>query len=169
MCGKKAAYVAYMSIAGKHTLRQCLIGRHVGNLCDQDEIRAAGDSVALRDLGRRDDIALKGLQAFSRLRIQGDLDDGGQARAQVLRIEDGDLPLDDAVLGQAPHAPQAGGWRGVDALGQRLIGERAVLLELIQDAEIEIVEFDGSVWRHKQMDNWVRDVIYMKSYFIIAR
>lgn len=162
MCGKKAAYIAYVRVAGKDSLGQRLVGGHVRELGDQDEIRPAGDPIALRDFGCGDDVSLEGLQPFNCLRIQGDFDNGGQPGAQVLWAQDGDLSLDDAALGETAYPPQAGGGRGVDALGEGLVGESAILLELIQDAAIQVIEFDFGVCGHKYAKYWAQDVIYMK-------
>ena len=68
-----------------------------------------------------------------------------QRAAQLVGGQDRHLPVDHADVDQPPHPPQAG--RGeACTLGQILVGQRAVDLQLFQDAAVQIVQFGrGSV------------------------
>ncbi len=81
--------------------------------------------------------------------------DSALARAQQLHAY-GDPPPDLADLAaslafglarnhpffhQAPHPPQAGRRRGMHARGEFLVGQRIVVLQLFQDAQVQIIQF----------------------------
>jgi hypothetical protein len=67
-----------------------------------------------------------------------------QARADLVRRDDRNLPFDNTVLGQLLDAAQASRLRHVDQFRQLGIRMRCVSLQCVQDATIKIVQL-GSV------------------------
>jgi hypothetical protein len=65
---------------------------------------------------------------------------GDDPEAELAAVQDRDRALDVAGLLQAPHATQAGRGREVHARGQLLVRERGIRLQLLQDAQVRVVE-----------------------------
>ena len=55
---------------------------------------------------------------------------------QFVRVQQGDLPLDLPAVHQPLDPEQAGGGRHVDQLGQGLVAEGGVLLQMLQQAQV---------------------------------
>ena len=60
-----------------------MIRRHVEYMRDQNKIRTRRDAIALQNRGLAGYGFFERLQMFSRLNIEGDLDDGGQCAAKL--------------------------------------------------------------------------------------
>ena len=107
---------------------QRVVGRHILNVGYDNEIRARRHPVALHDGVVAYYLCLEGGEVFGCLDVQGDFANGGQAIAQALGVQDGDLLFDSPVLGQSPDPAQAGGGRGMYLLGQFLVGQAGIAL-----------------------------------------
>jgi hypothetical protein len=68
-----------------------------------------------------------------------------QGLRQALRVEYGDLALDQAHIEQALDATKAGGRRGLNPQGQVLIAQAGIALEFIQQLEVDGVKLN---WFH---------------------
>ena len=75
--------------------------------------------------------------------LQGDLGEDGQGRAQLGHVDLRRIAGDIARLLQLLNAHQAGAGRQVDQVGQLDIGDAAVLLQLVQDADVDAVQLHG--------------------------
>jgi hypothetical protein len=89
-----------------------------------------------------DRAGLERRERFGALAVERDFDDRGQAAAEPIRRQKGDPALDDARIDQRLDAAQAGRRRDVDALGERLVGERGVGLEGVEDLQVDAVEVE---------------------------
>src|SRR5882757_5914262 len=137
---EKAAHVAHVRVCGERPVCEGVIGRHVGDIDDQHEVRTGGDAVALLDRGLGNQVPFELLEQIGRLPLERDFDDHGQARGQRLVRDDRHLPFDHAFFDQPPHTTQAGRGRYMNPLCQFLVGQRAVDLQLAQNAPVRFVD-----------------------------
>ena len=76
---------------------------------------------------------------FTALLIQRDLDDGCQRRPKLATVEYRHGALDHAALFQFTHPAQTGRRRCVHPRGKRMVGQRCILLQVLEDAVIKLV------------------------------
>ncbi len=89
----------------------------------------AGDEQAFQHLGNVGNGRFQAGEAFRRMLIHRDADQGHQAQAQFPGVQHGPVAGDDAGFFQRPHPAQAGRRRQADALGQVLIADAPVRLQ----------------------------------------
>ena len=124
-----------------------MIGRHVGHLHDEHEVRPRRHAPALLHRRLLHGAGLEGVQVLGALAVQRDLQDGGQAGAQFVGRQDGHAALDDAGVHQALHAAQAGGGRHGDLGRQVMVAQRGVRLQRVQQPQINGIQFiHKSTW-----------------------
>jgi len=77
------------------------------------------------------------------LPVQRDFNDGRQAKTdrggQSVRVEDGDLALNQAGFAQPFDPAQAGGWGCVHPLSQSLVAQTGIVLQLGQQLNIHLI------------------------------
>ncbi len=134
--------VAHVGVAGEEALRQRLVAGHVAHGGHQHEIRPRRDAVALLHRVVRRHARFEGVERGGVLAVQRDLDHRGEQGADPLGAEDRDLALDPARLAQPSHAPQAGGRGDMEALGQRLVALRGILLQGVQELKVGRIDVD---------------------------
>jgi acetyltransferase-like isoleucine patch superfamily enzyme len=142
---EKGLDVAHVGVAGEQALRQGLVGRHVGHVHDQHEVRPWRDAVAL--LHRRvGDALLEGVQLLGALAVERNLHHRAQAVPQngreAVGVQDRDLALDQPGIPQPLDAPQAGGRRHMHPCRQGQVAEAGVGLQGVQQPKIGFVDVD---------------------------
>ncbi|MDT4838647.1 hypothetical protein FQZ97_724090 [compost metagenome] len=75
-----------------------------------------------------------------RVGIQGDVDEGKEAKPQGVLVQGGVIANDDLFL-QALQPLPAGGWRQVDPGCHLRVGQPAIDLKNLQDRAIDAVQF----------------------------
>jgi hypothetical protein len=113
---EEGLHVAHVGVLREQALHQRVVGRHVGGLHHQHEVRPRRHAPALLHRGIVHGALLEGLQMFGALPIQRDLDDGAQAPHPAPGRQQRHPALDDAGVHQPAHPAQRGGRRGVRAL-----------------------------------------------------
>ena len=109
----------------------------------QHKVRPGRDAVALLHGGVGHHARFKGQRLVVALPVQCDLCQSREAAAQgggqFVGVEQRNLLRYQARVPQALDAPQAGGRRHMATLGQRLVAQRGVLLQLVEQAKIGAV------------------------------
>ena len=133
---------------GQPLVHEGLVGVPVLRHDLQQEIRLAGQHVALAHLGPAIDGILEDAQIGLGLAGQADQREHRQLVAQQLGRDIGVVAADEARLLQRAHAAQAGRCRDAGAARQIHIGHPALLLQIVEDAPVDTVEFHAP-GRHK--------------------
>ena len=119
-----------------------------GGATDVTSVDSSGPALVLADAH----VALNGFDPAHHRTLDADVNrtlremldrgDGCQPGAQLLRREDCNAALDHAAFGHALHAAQASCGRGVCCGCEVAIRQRGIALQMIEDAQIHIVELD---------------------------
>ena len=129
--------------AGDLVEQELLVHLHVRHHDDQEVVgvlpRDQQAGLHLREALHR---AFKVREALRRVPVHGDLDERREGQPELLPVQQGDPPGNDAGVFQRLHPAQAGGGGESHPLGEGLIGEPAVLLQLRQDAAVEAVRLE---------------------------
>ena len=102
----------------------------------QEVVVFAGDVVAFGHLGDVADDGDEGAGDFAAHLLQLDGAEDDEAQVQFLRVEHGDVLLDEAAAFQAFEPFEDGGGGEVHAGGQLLGGQAGVFLEAAQDIQV---------------------------------
>ena len=112
----------------------------VGDVLDhhfEQVVRAAGHGVALQHLWIADHRLLELVQVVAAMGRELDIDEYRDAQAELLRVEQGDLALDQPFLLHAVDAPPARRLRQLNLLGDLGGGEVGVVLQQAEDAAVD--------------------------------
>ena len=112
----------------------------VGHKHLEQIIEVAADVRGLDDLGDRRDRFVEPRQIKRAVRLQPDLGEQDEAGVEPERIEAGMIALDDPRLLEPADPRQAGAGRERDPLGEGLVGQPAVGLEIGQNLPVDPVE-----------------------------
>ena len=115
---------------------------HVRSVDFQEIIVLAGDVVALGDLRNVLDHGNEGLRRFPAHLLEFDRAEDDEAQVQFLRVQDGDVLLDEAAAFQALEPFEDGRGGKVYAGGELLGGQAGVLLQGAEDVQVGGVEED---------------------------
>ena len=103
-------------------------------------VRLAGHQVALHDLRLLLHGGLEHLQGLLPLLVERHLDERADLQTRRVGIDESDLAPDDPAPHQLPHSPEARRRREPDGARELDVGHARILLELSEDAHIELVE-----------------------------
>lgn len=113
-----------------------VVGNVLGHHLEQ-VIRAAGHGVALQHLRVADHRLLELVQVVAAMGRQLDIDEYRDAQAELFRVEQGDLALDQSFLLHAMDASPAGRLRQLHLLGDLGGREVGVVLQQAEDAAVD--------------------------------
>ncbi|MOA24373.1 hypothetical protein D3C78_1450470 [compost metagenome] len=99
-----------------------------------------GHQAAFEHLGQGADGRFEILETLRRVTVHADQYVSGQAQAEHLAVEQGDLAGNVAVVFQLLDPPRARRRRQADALGQLLVGDACVALQFRQNTQVVTVE-----------------------------
>ena len=124
------------------TLGQLVLVRGVARHQAQHEVVGPARHVALAHLRPAAGQGLEVVQHRLRLAVQADQREEGHLEAQGLGVQVGVVALDEAGFLQGAHAPEAGRRRDAGAPRQLHVGDPSVFLEVLQDLQVDSVQFD---------------------------
>lgn len=100
-----------------------------------------GDQAALQHFRAFADDFLKMFEAFRGVSVHAYEDEGGEAQAELLAVQQGYLADDVAVVLELLDPSRTGRWRQAYPFCQFLVGDACVALEFFEDTQVVAVEF----------------------------
>ncbi|MGC4085343.1 MAG: hypothetical protein QM736_25280 [Vicinamibacterales bacterium] len=129
-------------------LQETFVGGDVGDDDAEQVVGVARHQIALEHFRPLHDRLLERIEPSTHLQIERDLDEHGDVATHRVRIQQGDVSLDDASPLERLHAPEAGRRREPDAVREIHVGDPRVLLDVAKQRVVDFVEFEISGVRH---------------------
>jgi len=125
---------------GELVHQEIVVFGHVGQGDLDQEIKLAGQVIGFHDFGEFHDLTLEGFQDGLRMFFKLDVDEGGQAFADEVLVQQGHVFFDDALGLEALDPFINGRDRLADLVGDFLIVQAGIVLQQLQDSDIVSVE-----------------------------
>ncbi len=125
----------------KDVEEELLVGAHVGGMDAEKVVEAAGDVVALGDFAQAADHLGEGIGTVGIELTELDAAEDGEAKVDLVGIDDGGILADEAKAFKTFHALVRGRGGKMYLGGQFLVGEPGILLKNAQDVNVLVVQF----------------------------
>jgi hypothetical protein len=107
-----------------------------------EEVHLPHHPVARLHLGQHDDLGLEPFDRIDRLAFEANPHEDIETAPDPIGVQQGDVPVDEPGLLEAPHPPQARRRRQPHPVRQLLVGDPPLLLEDTHDVAVDLVRLE---------------------------
>jgi hypothetical protein len=130
---------ANIGIFGKDPTTEIFVSFHILRCHNQDEIRVAGDIIALLHVFELQHGAAEFVQQIGAFTLQFHLNDEGHGTANGFGGEDRDIRLDNAIVSKALDTPLDRGSGNADLVAHFIGREAIVILQDLKQGFVDLV------------------------------